>query len=66
MARSPYQYCDQAPRRREVLQGVINVGNPANPRYIPQELCTVLPGQPYNQLLKTTKQPRGSDSLLEL
>ncbi|KAK4891707.1 hypothetical protein LTR27_009715 [Elasticomyces elasticus] len=30
---------------------VINVGNPAKPQYIPQELCTVLPGQAYKQLL---------------
>ncbi|KAK5677116.1 hypothetical protein LTS10_010305 [Elasticomyces elasticus] len=30
---------------------VINLGNPAKPQYIPQELCTVLPGQAYKQLL---------------
>jgi eukaryotic translation initiation factor 2C len=37
---------------------VLNVGSPADPIYIPAELCTVLPGQPYRKFLsgdQTTK-----------
>ena len=30
---------------------VLNVGNLANPQWIPQELCTVVPGQSYQRLL---------------
>lgn len=30
---------------------VINVGNASDPIYVPMELCTVLPGQPYSKLL---------------
>lgn len=30
---------------------VVNVGNRANPIYIPMEFCTVLPGQPYRRFL---------------
>ncbi|KAK5706094.1 hypothetical protein LTR97_001080 [Elasticomyces elasticus] len=33
------------------LLEVINVGTPANPQYMPQELLTVLPGQAYKKLL---------------
>jgi eukaryotic translation initiation factor 2C len=37
---------------------VLNVGSPSDPIYIPAELCTVLPGQPYRKFLsgdQTTK-----------
>jgi eukaryotic translation initiation factor 2C len=37
---------------------VLNVGTPSDPIYIPAELCTVLPGQPYRKFLsgdQTTK-----------
>ena len=37
---------------------VLNVGSPYDPIYIPAELCTVLPGQPYRKFLsgdQTTK-----------
>ncbi|KAK5114408.1 hypothetical protein LTR85_010230 [Meristemomyces frigidus] len=30
---------------------VLNVGTRADPQYLPVELCTVLPGQPFNRLL---------------
>nr|POE74676.1 protein argonaute mel1 [Quercus suber] len=30
---------------------VLNVGTRADPQYLPMELCTVLPGQPYSRLL---------------
>ena len=30
---------------------VLNVGTRSDPQYMPIELCTVLPGQPYNRLL---------------
>nr|POE47165.1 protein argonaute mel1 [Quercus suber] len=30
---------------------VLNVGTKADPQYLPIELCTVLPGQPYSRLL---------------
>jgi eukaryotic translation initiation factor 2C len=40
---------------------VLNVGSPYDPIYIPAELCTVLPGQPYRKFLsgdQTTKMLR--------
>jgi eukaryotic translation initiation factor 2C len=40
---------------------VLNVGTPSDPIYIPAELCTVLPGQPYRKFLsgdQTTKMLR--------
>jgi len=40
---------------------VLNVGTPYDPVYVPAELCTVLPGQPYRKFLsgdQTTKMLR--------
>ena len=37
---------------------VLNVGTPSDPIYIPAELCTVLPGQPYRKFLSGDQTTR--------